>query len=93
MKKYKARTGVILGDICTEHILIAAKEARDYCPYITELNDIGAFIYKHLEDGYTDEQIIEEIQKEYEFESDQNISNSIIGFIEELKTMGYIYEE
>lgn len=93
MKKYKTRVGVVLGNICNDHILIAAKEARDHCPYITELNDIGAYIYKHLEDGYTDEQIIEEIQKEYEFESDQNISDSIIGFIEELKTMGYIFEE
>ncbi len=41
MKTYRPRPGVVLLEICGEHLLVATGEARGHCPDITQLNDAG----------------------------------------------------
>ena len=51
MERYETRPGVVLTNICGEYMLLAAKAAREYCPYMTQLNESSAFLWRLLESG------------------------------------------
>ena len=88
----KLRKGVLLINICDQYVLVAGKEARKYCRYITELNDTGAFIWKQIEQCKNVVQIIAEIQKEFDVDDDEEIKKYVFSFIRQLKDNGYLTE-
>ena len=49
MKIYKRRPDVELLEVCGEHLLAAAGEARGKCPYITQINTAAAELWQALE--------------------------------------------
>ena len=51
MERYVTRPGVVLTSICDEYMLLAAKAAREHCPYMTQLNESSAFLWRRLEQG------------------------------------------
>ena len=55
--KYSIRPGIILTNVCDEHFLVSGKEAREHCPYVTNLNDTAVYIYKKLAEGLSKEEI------------------------------------
>ena len=45
---YKIRDGLVLETLCGTSLLIATLEARKYCPYVMQLNEASAYIWKML---------------------------------------------
>ena len=66
--KYKTRTGIVLTSICGQHVIVAAKEARENCPYVTKINETAAFCWRLLENGSTCGQLTELLMEEYDAE-------------------------
>ena len=90
----KVRPGVVLTHICGESVLVAAYEARRYCPYTTILNDTGDTIWKCLEDGKSLTEIIDYINEEFAVPKDTDLRKMITEYIELLHGNGYVlYEE
>ena len=91
--KYKIRDGIVLSKICDEYLLISGKEARKSCPSVTQINDTGAYIWKMLEAGMDENEMIMEILSEYELDEDTDISDMMNEYINVLKNNGYLIEE
>ncbi len=89
VKVYKIRQGAVLTEINGRYYLIATKEARKKCPYITAVNETGAYIWKELEKGKTEKEIERGIRQEYGTEEEE-VSGVVREYIETLKRNGYI---
>ena len=66
MTVYKTRRGVVLTEICGEYVLIAAKALLDRCPYLTQINESSAFLWKRMMNGATLEELVIAVEDEYE---------------------------
>ena len=66
--KYRTRTGIVLTSVCGQHVLVAAKEARENCPYVTKINETAAFCWRLLENGSTCSQLADRLMEEYDAE-------------------------
>ena len=51
MMTFKTRPGVVLTEIAGEFILVAAKSLQGVCPYVTQINETSAFLWRQLEQG------------------------------------------
>lgn len=49
MKQYKIRPGVVLLEVCDEYLLVATRDARDTCPYLTQISEETAVLWRLLE--------------------------------------------
>ncbi len=49
MKQYKIRPGVVLLEVCGEHLLVATRDARETCPYLPQLSEEAAVLCHLLE--------------------------------------------
>ena len=75
--KYIVQKGVVRETICGQSLLISTKEAREYCPYLTQLNESSVFIWKMLEKGKSTDEMIQEIMHIYgitENEADEGLT-------------------
>ncbi|MBR6007289.1 MAG: PqqD family protein [Clostridia bacterium] len=88
--RYKTRPGVILTSICGEHILVAAKSVLDLCPFVTEINETSAFLWKALENGADIEQLMDAVQAEYEIDDPDTVRSAINSFIEQMLELNYL---
>ena len=86
----KVRPGVILTHVCGQSLLVAAYEARQYCPYITILNETGESIWKCLKKEMDVSEIAHHISKVYDIPSDINVEKLITDYINQLHKSGYI---
>ena len=90
----KVRPGIVLTKICGEYILVAAHEARQFCPYTKILNDTGALIWECLTDNQSIPEIAEELKQSFDIPADINIEKIISDYLEILHANGYLlYEE
>ena len=62
MMVYKTRRGIVLTEICGEYVLIAAKALLDRCPYLTQINESSAFIWKRMVEGATLEDLVSAVK-------------------------------
>ena len=90
MKVYSIRPGVILEEIHGVYLLIADQEARKYCPYVRKVNELGAYIWRLLENHYSYQEIISHIQQEFEVSDLQAVESDIKEYIESLKINHYL---
>lgn len=90
---YKIRNDVVLIEICGEYLLISGKGVRDFCPYIIQLNDTAAYIWRMLEKEMDTNEMILSILSEFELDEDIDIYAMLNEYIEILKSNGYIVEE
>ena len=88
--RYKTRPGVVLTSIYGEHILVAAKSVLDICPYVTEINETSAFLWKELEEGADIERLMDAVQAEYEIDDPDTVRSAINGFIEQMLELNYL---
>ena len=51
MTVYKGRPGVVLTEIAGEYVLVAAKALKGECPYVMQLNETSAFLWRQLGSG------------------------------------------
>lgn len=92
MTIYKTRTGVVLTEICGEHLLVAAKALLDTCPYVTQVNESTAYVWNELKGGRTMEELVRKTVSEYE-DDPKDIEDSLRGIVKELHGLGYLVTE
>ena len=91
--RYRTRPGAVLARICGEYLLVAAQSLRDSLPYVTQLNESSAFLWKKLESG-ADEQTLEQcVLEEYEVEDRDAARAAIRDFMEQMRSAGYLVED
>ncbi len=90
--KFKVREGLVRESICGKELLIATLEARNYCPYLTELNSASAFIWDMLEKGADTDQIADCIEKEYDLPRERVLS-VLEAFLSDLEKNSFIIRQ
>ena len=92
MINYKTRPGVVLTEVCGQYLLVSAKEAREYCPYVNQINETSAFIWKTLQHGAGIDTVKQAVMNEYEAEESE-LDGVLEMFIRELYEKGYLIQE
>lgn len=59
MKQFKRRPEVELLEISGEYLLAATRNARAYCPYVTQINESAASYWKLLDRPYSIDELTE----------------------------------
>lgn len=80
----KIKQGFILREVSGNYIVVAVGEGTKTFNGMIQLNDTGAFLWKLLEKGATQEQMIEQMAGEYAVEK-QVAEQDVKEFIESLK--------
>ena len=93
MERYMTRPGVVLTSICDEYMLLAAKAAREHCPYMTQLNESSAFLWRCLEQGADRDDLERAVQEEYQIDDPAQAQEAIRGFIDQMLQLGYLLRE
>lgn len=91
--RYRTRPGVVLAPVCGEYLLVAAKGARRFCPYVTQLNESSAFLWRQLKDGADAETLKAAVAAEYEIEDPGEAAAAIEGFLNQMLQAGYLLDE
>ena len=89
--QYKLREGIILKTICGEYVLVASGEARHHCPYVQQLNESAAYLWKFLEQGLDMNQMAARAAEDYSL-SVEEIMPGLQDFIHMLLDQGYLYK-
>ena len=90
MTVYKTRRGVVLTEICGEYVLIAAKALLDRCPYLTQINESSAFLWKRMMNGATLEELVIAVEDEYEILDVDETKTAIDNIITNMMEMNYL---
>ena len=90
--RYRTRPGVVLTCIQGEYLLVSAKNARQFCPYVTGVNETAAYIWHLLEEGSTPDSIVEAILSEYEITDRDTVKQSVMQLLSSLSDAGYLIE-
>ena len=90
MTVFKTRPGVVLSEICGEYVLVSAKKLQDLCPYISQINESSAFLWKQLEKGMNQQQLIQAVETEYETDNDIDIRESVHLFLQQMLELNYL---
>ncbi len=93
MTCYKTRSGVVLTSICGEHVLVAASTARQYCPYVTELNETSAFLWRRLSSGVSLESLMAALGEEYELDDPAAARQAVEAFLRQMLELNYLLTE
>ncbi len=93
MTVYKARPGVVLTEIAGEYVLVAAKALDGKCPYVTQLNESSAFLWRRLGSGMSLEQLMTAVAEEYEIEDPAAAREAIESLVGQLREWNYLIEE
>ena len=80
----KIKQGFILREVSGNFIVVAVGEATKTFNGMIQLNDTGAFLWKLLEKGATQEQMVEQMATEYAVDN-QVAQQDVKEFIENLK--------
>lgn len=92
MKIYRPRQGVVLVSVCGEHLLVATGEARDTCPYITQINDKAAFFWEMIREKKEIDNIASLIPHNSENDKGKDLLAAIL-FIGKMSKAGYLLVE
>ena len=87
--KYKLQEGIVKEVICGQTVLIATKEAREHCPYLTQLNDSSAYIWDLLELGRSTEEMLADIVRDYQI-SEAEAREALIALVNDLEAQNFI---
>ena len=82
--------GIELLEIKDNYLLVADKEARKTCHYITRLNEMGALIWRCLQAGMGLEEILSEIGKVYDIPDRNEVKEDVAAFLRKLEKEGYL---
>ena len=91
--RYRTRPGVVLAPVCGEYLLVAATAARSFCPYVTQINESSAFLWRQLIDGADAETLKTAVAAEYEIEDSGDTAAAIEGYLSQMLQAGYLLEE
>lgn len=87
----KIKEGYILREVAGNYVVVPlGKAALDFNGMIT-LNEMGAFLWKRLEQGTTKEELLEAVLSEYEVTEERALAG-IDSFLEKVKE-GHFFED
>ena len=85
----KIKKNFILREVAGTYIVVAVGEAVKNFKSIINLNKTGAFLWKKLELGATEEELVKDIISEYEVE-EEIAKKDVFAFIQRLKENGLV---
>ncbi len=91
--RYKTRSGVVLTQIRGEYLLVSSSTLRELCPFVTTVNETSAFLWKQLQNGATEEELLLAVAEEYEVDDPEVLRGVIRSFLEQMQAMHYLLEE
>ena len=92
MKQFKRRPEVELLEISGEYLLAATRNARAYCPYVTQINESAASYWKLLDRPYSIDELTERAAEVFQKEK-KDLLLPILLFIRKLQKSGYLIGE
>lgn len=92
MKEYKLRPGVILTEVCGEYLLVATKEAKAFCPFVTQINGQAAAFWHILEKANTAPEILDQAAAVLEKDK-KSVLVSWLAFLSKMSKAGYVLAE
>lgn len=90
MERYRTRPGIVLAEIAGEYLLVATKALLDTCPYLTQLNESAAFLWRLLQDGAAESELAEAAAAAYELDGPGEAIEGVRGFLREMIDMNYV---
>ena len=93
MSKRVTRSGIVLAEIHGVYLLVADRKARKSCAYVRQINEIGAFIWKQLEERKTRDEILLSVRREYDIPEDENLDADVNSFFQSLTDNHYLINE
>ena len=85
----KIDEGFLLREVAGNFVVVAVgKKAKEFNAVIN-LNDTGAYLWKQLSAETTEEQVVENVMKDYEIDK-ETATSSVKAFIDKLKSNGII---
>ncbi len=89
---YKVRDGIVMESLCGISLIIATLEARDHCPYVMQLNEASAYIWRLLFDRRSMEEMAALASKDFGITEAEAVE-IIKSFLEELTEQNYLIVE
>ena len=87
---YQTRKGIVLTTVCGQYVLVAAKRARENCPYITEINETAADCWRRLEQGCSQDQLVSHLAELYEIPDPALVKKDVSNLLQRFLEEGYI---
>ena len=92
MNAFKPREGVELVEICGEYLLVATKDARETCPFVTQINKAAADYWKLLDGADTIKTLSDKAVKTFGADP-KSAMISALAFVSKLNKTGYLVTE
>ena len=83
--------GFLVKKVGNEYMIIPTNNNKVLMNKIFNINEVGADIYKSLENGLSIAETIDELLKEYDIDK-ETLTNDVLEFVEELRKRG-IYSD
>ena len=80
----KIKKNFVLREVASTYLVVAVGDAVKDFNAVINLNETGAFLWKALETGATEEQLVSLITKEYDID-EQTARNDVVAFTQRLK--------
>lgn len=93
MIRYKTRPGVVLTEICGEYVLVSASSIRELCPYVTQLNETSAFLWRRLVPGADLDDLMAALGDEYELDDPLTARQAVESFLQQMLELNYLLPE
>lgn len=93
MTVYRTRQGIVLTEICGEYVLVTARALLGICPYLMQLNESSAFLWKQMLYGVTIEELVRKVKEEYETTDSDNAELAVEDFVRQMLDMKYLESE
>ena len=90
MTRYKTRPGVVLTEICGQHVLVAAAAVRELCPYVTEINETSAFLWRQMISGADLDGLMAALDKEYDIPDPSAARQAVEDFLRQMLELNYL---
>ena len=90
MTHYKTRPGIVLTTICDEHVLVAAAALRDVCPFVTQINETSAFLWRQMMSGADLDGLMAALDSEYDIPDPSAARQAVEAFLRQMLELNYL---
>ena len=91
MREIFTRTnGIFLQRVCDSILLIADREGRKTCPYVTEISESSAVLWEYLSEPATEEACVQRLYDEYHVDDVAELKESVHAFLAEMVANHYL---
>lgn len=88
----KVKEGFVLRDVAGSAMVIAVGEASKSFQGMVRLNDTGKEIWKYVENGMSEEQIVAAMKEKYDVSEDK-LKNDVHEMIQRMVKAGFVINE